>query len=347
MSLIVVLGAGASKDCASPNIGKNNDYSPPLVTELFSGSNSFRSILDFYPFAQSAAAEIRLALKDSKSLEECIRTEFKESKDIYDKRKFLELPLYLQDLLWTVGRNYTTFPDNYDLLIRYCFDLDDVIFITLNYDLLLDNRLSNYDELDSLDSYISQSRKWSLVKLHGSVNWARKVKNSLDGLDLGGKVNMLKVFRRFGENLEVDEINDIILRQGDVEAMRTDANTALYYPALSVPVGSDDELICPKGHLEFLEKKLSELESLNLLLIGYSGYDREVLKLLKVSGKKVNSILAVNGSEESGRKLIFTISQALSFIPTENMVYKGTFNDFVQTGELQSFISELKQGSTL
>ena len=82
-------------------------------------------------------------------------------------------------------------------------------------------------------------------------------------------------------------------------------------------------------------------------MIGYSGYDREVLKLLKVSGKKVNSILAVNGSEESGRKLIFTISQALSFIPTENMVYKGTFNDFVQTGELQSFISELKQGSTL
>jgi hypothetical protein len=56
---------------------------------------------------------------------------------------------------------------------------EKVLFVSLNYDLLLDSALERYggEEFEDIDSYISVARKWSFVKPHGSANWARILEN--------------------------------------------------------------------------------------------------------------------------------------------------------------------------
>jgi hypothetical protein len=54
--------------------------------------------------------------------------------------------------------------------------LPEVVFITLNYDLILDRVLAAADpHLPSPTWYVQPERKWSLIKLHGSVNWYRQL----------------------------------------------------------------------------------------------------------------------------------------------------------------------------
>ena len=45
---------------------------------------------------------------------------------------------YLQELLLTAGNGYTPFPQNYQSLVANLLRLNEVIFVTLNYDVILD-----------------------------------------------------------------------------------------------------------------------------------------------------------------------------------------------------------------
>src|SRR5688572_27593928 len=61
---------------------------------------------------------------------------------------------------------------------------------------------------------------------------------------------------------------------------------ALFYPAMSVPLGPEDELSCPPAHVGFLRSKLQESDGLHLLIIGYRGYDEKVRELLAESDNR-------------------------------------------------------------
>jgi len=56
-------------------------------------------------------------------------------------------------------------------------EFDQVLFLALNYDLLLEKAITSYDDVpfDHLDSYLPRKKKWSLIKPHGSVNWGRQL----------------------------------------------------------------------------------------------------------------------------------------------------------------------------
>ncbi|MFL5912172.1 MAG: hypothetical protein ACJ768_16550 [Gaiellaceae bacterium] len=178
--LFVVLGAGASADAASPDLAKG--IRPPLVTQLF--DPHYDGVLDRYPIAQMAAADIRPQTSTSFSIERFIREQYHESSHWLDKRKYLALPPYFQDLLFQVSQSYARSPDNYDRLLSALLKLPDVVFITLNYDTLLDDRLDALSPIRTLGDYLGGGeRNWSLIKLHGSVNWGRRVREP-DDLDL-------------------------------------------------------------------------------------------------------------------------------------------------------------------
>ena len=178
--LVVIIGAGASYDCASELVDKDPRLQPPLVKDLF--STGFAGILHRYPLAQAAAADIRRAIEpvseNAVPLERYLREQMRDATDSYTRRRYRQIPLYLQDVLFTVsdtnGRGYTKEPDNYNALLNRVLPLDNVLFLTLNYDTLLDDRLFIYGSPTSLPSYVSDPG-WALVKLHGSVNWGQRV----------------------------------------------------------------------------------------------------------------------------------------------------------------------------
>jgi hypothetical protein len=142
-TLFVVLGAGASYAASSGyDSGVFADRRPPLVKELF--DPRFADILNRYPMAKNAAPDIKDAMEErpgapAVSLEDHIRTRYRDSDNEFDQRCFLSLPLYLQELLWWVGEPDELDPDNLNRLINRLLDAyAHVCFITLNYDVLLD-----------------------------------------------------------------------------------------------------------------------------------------------------------------------------------------------------------------
>ncbi|MEJ7655285.1 MAG: hypothetical protein WKH64_19095 [Chloroflexia bacterium] len=91
------------------------------MRELFDGR--FAGVLNRYPMAQFAAADIRRLDQSSVSIEQFLREEYASSTVELAKRKFLSVPLYLQDVMLHVSYRHSPQPDNYDLLISYLFDV--------------------------------------------------------------------------------------------------------------------------------------------------------------------------------------------------------------------------------
>jgi hypothetical protein len=351
--LFIILGAGASFDCTSGNVPEARDERrPPLTKELF--ASRFTNTLHVYPLAEAAAADIQPAIAaETFALEEFLRTELRDSTHEHRRQQFRAVPLYLQHLLfdasaWDPGynRGYTPHPDNYNRLISAALELEEAVFITLNYDTLLDQRLFAYEPLTSMDSYIpGPERNWSLIKLHGSVNWGRRVIVDWEVQD--PDPYLATTFAALGEELRVED--DVTLRlSADLRGVRFEGTSSaaggrLYYPALSAPLGPGDELVCPPNHAEYLRKRLAACDGLNLLVIGYSGLDEEVLKLLAESGNSLRSLAIVSQPQEAAEEAAHIITRSIGFggprlSPT---IFGHGFNAFAQGDDLRAVIENL------
>jgi hypothetical protein len=337
--LVVIYGAGASYDCASGTTFP--EYRPPLVSGLFHAQDTYMQILNQYPLAEAAAPDIRRAVAAA-PLETILREELKKSPHEYDRRRFRAIPLYLQHLLVECGKRYARHPDNYDRLNNEALRLDEVVYITLNYDTLLDRRLFAYEGgVQSMDSYITPGRRWSLIKLHGSVNWAHQIAQNVTVPD--GDTLLVGTFAAMGEALDLDR--QIVLRKTkeEIQLFRRSANNA-YYPALSVPLGSPDELVCPPEHVDHLRQRLTAFNGLNILVVGYSGLDEEMLRLLAASGNTLRSLFVVNGSTAEADAASRRIAERLA--PHENgrtpELFDGGFTKFA-ADRLHSYFAALPE----
>lgn len=353
-TLYVIVGAGASYDSTSnENVGggarlavdpyyvaDRKTLRPPLVTELF--EPRFKPTLDRYPIAQMAASDIRSKPNEAVAIEEFLRTRYRDSEDELDQRKFHAIHFYLQELLWAVSKGYTTHPDNYDRLITACMRLPSVVFVTLNYDTLLDDRLrivSGPHGFTSMDSYIEPDRPWSLVKLHGSVDWGRHIEPTHDWTKRGPQLI-------FEPPAEIAIGRDFELRaRGTVEEIRFESvGSRYYYPALSVPLGSPDEFSCPPKHVAHLRDSLAMQRSgIDVLMVGYSALDDEVLSLFAKAGNPLGTVGAVN---QDGAAAQLTIDRVRDRVgrPMKPWISGDKFSAFVTGSGLEKFIAQLDPG---
>ena len=354
--LFILLGAGASFDCASHHVTRQMDSRPPLTTELF--ESRFENTLNAYPLAEAAAADIQPAVaRGAIALEEFLRETLRDSPHPHLRQQFRAVPLYLQHLLFDISswdmstlRGYTRHPDNYNRLISAALELDEVVFITLNYDILLDRRLFAYAPLTSMDSYITAGANWSLIKLHGSVNWGRRV---LSDWDLAPSDPYLAAtFAAIGDdltvhhNIELRLASDLwdVRHQGSANSRALDGR--LFYPALSAPLGPGDELVCPPAHTAHLVDRLQAYDGVNLMVIGYSGLDEEVLKLFRESENHLRSLTVVSNTEEAAILTKSAITHAIDFpgsgrSPILDQFVVGGFDQYAQSEDLRLRIEGL------
>jgi hypothetical protein len=261
------------------------------------------------------------------------------------------VPLYLQHLFFHISswddrvRGYTPNPDNYNRLISAALDLDEAVFVTLNYDTLLDRRLFAYGPLTAMESYFEAGKNWSLIKLHGSVDWGYLVSSDWERRD--SDPYLAETFARIGDDLTLHE--EVMLRlQPSVAGTRNEggggpSDGRLYYPALSAPLGPGDEIVCPPDHVEFLRGRLRAFDGLNVLVIGYSGLDQEVLKLLSESKNWLRSLAVVSHTEETAVKTSRAITGVLR-LPTSSpgpQLFVEGFDAFAQGEGLRRVIDDL------
>lgn len=361
--LVVVMGAGASHDCAGEVQERRTQLQPPLTKGIFGSGDAnsdreFARIMNAYPLVQMVAAEVGSIRDDTFQLETFLRERLRDSQDPYARRRYRQVPLYLQDVLYHVSqpsspadggpKGYVRTPANYDQLLNLTLKLDRVVYITLNYDTLFDQRLGSYyrDGISQLDDYFKLDPRWLLVKLHGSINWGKPIVSGVGPYPQGLRTADYVELVTTPDELELDD--EIIFLGGPskpLHEIRYPGGTAAFYPALSAPLGSEDELSCPPNHVEALCATLAEMGDLNVLVIGYSGLDQEVIRLFRESARSIKNILVANGSAESSAQAATKLMNAWGDDQAVGLedpsAFNGGFHALVSEGRLGEFLEGL------
>lgn len=354
--LTVVVGAGASYDCAvGLSTEANVDYKPPLVNKLFqSRKSSFSQILKRYPGAEGLAPYIRTRLQRKEGLETILK-ELASTENKILRRQFLEVPLYLQDLLYEVSENYeTTGGTAYSELVRAieASSYDRILYLTVNYDLLLEKDLQRTYRVTfkELADYTHDDLRWDLIKLHGSVNWGRQIDTGQ-----GGEFDPLTALDLAGDKLQY--AGDICVlnrkkRQGDGVGYFKKNRVTAWYPALSVPIEGKTDFNCPENHIEKAKAHLAGCT--DFLVIGFSASDPPVLDLFS-NVPEVEKLKIVNGNAKAGwaaleqfvrhsnafRQREINDRRLISIYPTSPLVssFGGGFSSFVASDDFKRFFS--------
>jgi hypothetical protein len=129
-------------------------------------------------------------------------------------------------------------------------------------------------------------------------------------------------------------------RRGDMHATRFQDGT-LYYPALSVPLGPEDELNCASDHRDYALSRLAAEDGLQILTVGYSGLDSGVRDLLRESGNSLRSLYVVNANGGTAIEAAGRICGAFGVEAGAEMAYPQTFQDFAWAGGLEAYFERL------
>ena len=341
--LAIILGAGASHSINQDHkLSDNQNYRPPLVTDIFRGNREFRAILHKYTLAEGLASLIDSKIrqnKDGMGLEQILK-EYQDSLDVGERslitNNFLEIPLYLNELFGEIGVNFTTQPDEYNSLVLLALDkIDDVLFLTLNYDVLLEIPLSHNFNIDfSQETDYTNHKGWSLIKLHGSSNWYKPFSKQTGIL---GDSEYFRLIR--DSQLPLSLQNSFKFFNLYERARKYDDLTAIY-PAITVPVAGKYQINCPVSHEKRAKEFLSDCQ--NYLIIGTSGKDQDLLDLLKQNAKG-GKALAIGRHEDSTNKTRENVMLAAPQFQFNFDVYfhpRG-FTQFIDSGELERFLNNL------
>lgn len=355
INLTVIFGAGASVDVIDSQSDQLNDraFRPPITKDLFNTDLSWADEYTKFPAVLSVLEELRSKLyfnKDSTSVEKILR-ELKESPKLHRNKQFYELPMYLQHYFHHVSERYCKSPSNYLTLINKIFDFDfkKVLFLTTNYDLFFDKALAKNTatardfplNATDMNRYI-KNENWAYIKLHGSVNWGRAFKENLvpnKGRSLRALLdNVSQLGGSLDESLEKEIVVD--------STYKNESDRDRIYPAISVPIGEGyDKTNCPPKQIEVLSKHLDECE--HFLVIGFSGYDEDVLELLNKKQGKFSKILFVSqnkASAENARSKFLSYKDLRTRLITQTFIYKGNgFNEFIKDRDgLERYLIELQ-----
>lgn len=339
--LAVILGAGASFDLVPAALEaeiKNREYRPPLTENLFRGAPWVIPILANYPRAQTAIALLRMHLQDKSQTLEGFLKELREIKEESENQQFRQIPLCLQHIFREISDLYCYHPVNYSILVSktHRSSISDVAYVTLNYDLFIEEALQKEREMvfDDISKYIPSGEKWIYIKLHGSINWGRSINKITNPGDTVAafleNIRVLDLDRDIEPDIVVD--NSYKSRPGTNVGYR-------FYPALSVPVEGEYKLNCPQEHVSRLKDFLKECK--NFLIIGVSGKDQDLLDILKetVTGDP-KSIVLVGGNNVGDAHSNF-LKGVPKFQNAGWQIYENGFSDFIIKGQLDSFLDSL------
>jgi hypothetical protein len=307
VNLTIIIGAGAAFDVVNPQSNQvktetsGSIFRPPITADLLHTHRDWENEYMNFPAVASVIEELRSRIpsnRTSVNVENLLK-ELKESSKQHRNDTFREFPLYLQRFFTAVSERYCRKPSNYMTLIGKIFDLDlsKVAFVTTNYDLLFDQALLHHPATKkfsisdpNMDKYITDER-WVYIKLHGSIDWGRHIKEDMIKNKSNTLPGLIDNVAQLGTSLESALESEIIR-----DSTFNQDNRELIYPAISVPIG-ESKLNCRDEHINTLKEHLNNCQ--HFLVIGFSGYDKDVLKLLDEKSGGFGQVLFVSGSEES------------------------------------------------
>ena len=187
-----------------------------------------------------------------------------------------------------------------DTIVRWRDERNETVcFVTFNYDTMFEQamQLALGFHPFNIDSYLSLG-SYTLVKLHGSINWGRDVEG------LSGSFNSdqgyLIIHRA---ELQISNRYRVV---SDCPMLRQDGE--IVFPALSIPVEKKDEFFCPENHVRSLEILLPQVEK--IMTIGWRATEEDFLAMLRNKVPETPRLLVVSGSADGVEETVRNLSVA-------------------------------------
>ena len=305
---------------------EHKGWRPPLADELFEARQEFDVYLKKYSRCHGLAPFLR-DRSDDRSLEQVL-TEFQAHSDENPARhpQLAAIKFYLQEMLWRTEERWRqgiASGTNYDAVldeINNSFLSEHVCLVTFNYDTLLEAALQarKINIGSSISSYVNFDR-FSVIRLHGSVRWARII---LTSIPIPSNVPTHEGVIESARNLELGEYR--IVNKPQIE--EPSLGNSYLLPALAIPLENKRVFECPEDHLSFLVSKIPQIGK--LLVIGWRAADSHFVNLLKEGLKPEVKTLVVSGTKEGAESVISTLTSRHQ-LPLSCKAFDGGFSQFV------------------
>jgi hypothetical protein len=309
--LLVIFGAGATYDAAPLPPG---DLRPPLAKQLFEERPDFGSIIDTYPAVRPLVSRLRAAsLRPGISIEAVFEEMVAQSLDRAPTRRQLAAArFYIHDAIETsvdkcVMRGAHGVTNYHELVDRIDTALapkrDPVVYVTFNYDQLPEVALSDAlgHEFSVMDAYTNNPQR-RLIKLHGSVNWRRRVVG-IGGAPLAAPYSGTDRSRNAHwllgqlESIRVTDEYEIGAPYQFVQL------NPIHLPAIAIPTETktSSAFELPPSHLDTLTHALPHVTQ--LLVVGWRGRENHFWELwnrARTTDEKVSATVVDENGEAAG-----------------------------------------------
>lgn len=342
--LMVILGAGASFDSVDlgldPSMQSNPQFRPPLAQQLFEPRPNFTSVFDSFPDLGAVVNRVRRVVARGELLEnELRRIEDEATAHPIRHRQLLAMRCYLQRIVFDCGSEWgrlahgiTYYAELIDIIEQWhATPSDPVVYVTFNYDLMLESALSvrHRTQWTDIDALISHPN-FRLLKLHGSVDWGQLVHVPSNISDDTNAITRY-LFEEAG-NYEVGEY--VVARPplGTFEK-------AGIVPALAMPVQGKSTFACPDEHLSVLKSAIAY--TTKIVTIGWRGLEEHFLSMWK-NRNDFFDLFIVSGSKDDGVETLRNLEAGGMLNPVSSgyrrEIFDGGFGGAVGSGAIHGFL---------
>ena len=284
--LMIIAGAGASFDSVpfEPPYAEAEGYRLPLANELFGVSRAFLDIQAQYPDLRQVWSRLQQRPID-RTVEDVLAELQQEAGHNPDRhRQLVAVRYYLQALIhkceqqWYRGHpvptNMAALFDEIENARRLRDGREHPVFVTFNYDRLIENALINRGhQFADTSSYVAPVGP-SLFKLHGSVDWVRPVELRVPPSNASREAVALRVAEEWSV-LRPECIGEIMIASG-IKGMLSEEGAHL--PAIAIPTRGK-KFECPDSHLVRLRHLLPRVRC--ILTIGWRAEETHFMEELQ------------------------------------------------------------------
>jgi hypothetical protein len=323
--LLVIFGAGASYDSVPhlppfqlSRVANQNNWNPlpelqspglheqsrpPLANGLFDTRgifvnvmSQFRECMEIVPWLRKPGVSVEGELA---RLQSEAPTYPRVHQELAAVRYYLHVALSVCMDGWRGAHFGAT---NYAVLLREIerwrlASSESVCIVTFNYDTMLEDAMNQVlgISLPNLNSYLQET--YTLVKLHGSINWGREVDNQ-SALAAPHTYNPQRLITE-AATLQISDRYRVVAgrpmyREGEPQR--------IVFPALSIPVERKDEFNCPSDHVQRLKDMLPNVT--RVLTIGWRGAEKDFVDILHKLLAEKPSLMVVSGDAEGAKQTV-------------------------------------------
>jgi hypothetical protein len=329
--LLVIFGAGASYD-SSPAYPPGSSYPsssggedrPPLADHLFDNRLLFAVALDHYPQCHAIVPYLRHAgVRVEQELERLTNEAI--GGDAERHRQLAAVRFYLRESLSLCGRHWnavnhgiTTYKTLADQVRHHRKDGERVCFVTFNYDTLFDDALRALGVMiEGIEHYVADSA-FSFVKVHGSVDWIRRVNDAPQTAASGNQVMAEQLIQQAAHLT----FSDIYIRHPETPVM---LNGIAHIPAIAIPLERKQDFECPRAHIDHLAALLPSVAK--VMIIGWRATDEPFMELLSHGLDRRARVLVIDSGELAATEVANRLQGRLVDV-AEGSKARG-FSDFV------------------